>query len=78
MFLWIYAKTKDRLSKGLMQLYASVPPPMAWAPPVPPPPAPSPGFSAPAPATTTTCAKCGFANPAANAFCMNCGAPLKA
>ena len=77
MFLWIYSKTKDRLSKGLMQLYASIPPPMVWVPPVPPPPAPNPGFSAPAPGTTIACPKCGFASPPTNAFCMNCGASLK-
>ncbi len=41
-FLWIYAKTKDRLSKGLMQLYAAVPPPMVWVAPAPPPVAPNP------------------------------------
>src|SRR5439155_649446 len=59
MFLWIYSKTKDRLSKGLMQLYASVPPPMVWVPPVPPPPAPNPGFSAPAAGTTNAWPKRG-------------------
>ena len=77
MFLWIYAKTKDRLSKGLMQLYASVPPPMAWVPPVPPPPAANPGFYAPTAGTTIACPRCGFASPPTNAFCMNCGAPLR-
>jgi hypothetical protein len=78
MFLWIYAKTKDRLSKGLMQLYASVPPPMVWVPPVLSPQAPNPGLSAPAAGTTIACLKCSFANPSTNAFCVNCGAPLKA
>src|SRR2546429_9064764 len=64
MFLWIYSKTKDRLSKGLMQLYASVPPPMVWVPPVPPPPvAPNPGFAPPVAGTTIACPKCGFASP---------------
>ena len=78
MFLWIYSKTKDRLSKGLMQLYASVPPPMVWVPPVPPPPvAPNPGFAPPVAGTTIACPKCGFASPPMNAFCMNCGASLK-
>src|SRR5437879_4051413 len=78
MFLCIYSKTKDRLSKGLMQLYASVPPPMVWVPPVPPPPvAPNPGFAPPVAGTTIACPKCGFASPPMNAFCMNCGASLK-
>jgi hypothetical protein len=77
MFLWIYAKTKDRLSQGLIQLYAAVPPPMAWVAAVPPPAPPNPVLPTPAPAASTACPKCGFASASTALFCVNCGALLK-
>src|SRR5467141_799615 len=81
-FLVVYGKTRDRLSKGVQQIYGAVPPPMAWNmyPPVAPPAASPPaGAASPPPAAgLSSCARCGSPLPASAMFCPNCGNPSRA
>ncbi len=76
MFLWIYGQTKDRLSDGLKQLYAAVPPPLAWAYPTPPLGAATLGIPAAPSESNAPCPRCGFATASTSKFCPNCGAFL--
>jgi hypothetical protein len=76
-FLVIYGRTRERLSRGLAHLYASVPPPGAWtvgstaAVVMPAPSAAGPTSSA----GQGFCGRCGHPFTGGELFCTNCGTP---
>jgi len=76
-FLVIYSRTRERLSRGLSQLYASVPPPGAWSAGSPAP-AVMTAPSAAGPTSSTGpgfCGRCGNPFTGGELFCTNCGTP---
>ena len=76
-FLFIYGKTRERLTQGLAHLYASVPPPGAWgAGPSAPPAMSLPSAADPTASTSRGfCGRCGHPFTGEELFCTNCGTP---
>jgi hypothetical protein len=81
-FLVVYGRTRDRLSRGLTTLYGLLPSPAAWSAPPPafqnpgPPTPPPPSTPAPeVPAGEGFCGQCGHPYATGAFFCLNCGAP---